>query len=158
MSRCVIEERQEKVPSGGLRKTTVVFDELRLPDGQVVRCDSGEAASAAKAQFSRQHPGPKATADATAPPSFDTWWNQEAKEVRAWSAAVFEEGQRRDLAWSARIWPYGFPIEKVLQELNRLKGEGWRLLQVSEDRGLYAGQDAQTESGVVTARYLLTRD
>jgi hypothetical protein len=55
-------------------------------------------------------------------------------------------------------WKFGFPIEDALKILNDLAGKGWRIVSVSEDRGLYKGATNQTDSAVTTVRYLLARD
>jgi hypothetical protein len=47
------------------------------------------------------------------------------------------------------------PTQFAMEELGRLSEEGWRLVHVSEDRGLFSGEATTSEAYVVRLRYLL---
>jgi hypothetical protein len=78
---------------------------------------------------------------------------------RGWWTAYFGVEQPvevKDDFWTE--WSYGFPIEKTLTVLAALAAKGWRVARVSEDRGLYKGDDAASDSSVTTTRHWLVRD
>jgi hypothetical protein len=78
---------------------------------------------------------------------------------RGWWTAYFGVEQPTEAQgdfWTE--WSYGFPIERTLTVLAALTAEGWRIARVSEDRGLYEGDDAQTDSSVTTTRHWLVRN
>lgn len=81
-----------------------------------------------------------------------------AGSERGWWTACF--GVERptevpDEFWTD--WSYGFPVEKTLAVLDALAAQGWRVARVSEDRGLYRGDDAESDSSVTTCRHWLVR-
>jgi hypothetical protein len=60
--------------------------------------------------------------------------------------------------------PFGYPIREVLGCLDRLSADGWQIVHVSEDRtghpvsrGGHLDGDTASETGISTARYLLSR-
>jgi hypothetical protein len=50
---------------------------------------------------------------------------------------------------------WGFPLIEALRELNRLEEQGWKIVHVSEDHGLYQGADTADEAYLTRVRYLL---
>jgi hypothetical protein len=74
-----------------------------------------------------------------------------------WAAGLYLGGTFESLPaiWT---WNFGLPIEDALRILNDLAAEGWRVVSVSEDRGIYRGATNQTDSAVTTVRYLLARE
>lgn len=80
----------------------------------------------------------------------------EVKKLVAWAVALYLDGERRERPAIWR-WDFGFPIEDTLAILNELAAEGWEIVNVSEDRGIYKGVTNLTDSAVTTVRYLLVR-
>ena len=79
------------------------------------------------------------------------------EKIVVWATSLYLDGSRKELP-AFNAWNFGLPIEDVLRVLNEIAAEGWYVVQVSEDRGIYAGETNQTASAVTTARYLLARD
>lgn len=82
-----------------------------------------------------------------------------AGDERGWWTAYFgveQPAEAQDDFWTE--WSYGFPIERTLVVLAALAADGWRVARVSEDRGLYKGDDAPSDSSVTTTRHWLIRD
>lgn len=75
----------------------------------------------------------------------------------AWAAELFLEDSQRPLQ-DIYSWSYSFPMEAISRTLNELATEGWSVVHVSEDRGLYPATIASNVSAPVTVRYLLVRD
>lgn len=75
-----------------------------------------------------------------------------------WEGELFLPTGREKLDIQPRQWRYGYPIEDVTPTLNRLAREGWEVMHVSEDRGLYLGADTHSDAWITKARYLLVRD
>lgn len=71
--------------------------------------------------------------------------------------SVDAAGSRQFETRGPTTWPHGFPVEWVLPMLDDIEARGWELVDVSEDRGLFAGTLGVNESHVVTARYLFQR-
>lgn len=79
------------------------------------------------------------------------------EKIVVWAASLYLDGEPKQLpAFSS--WEFGLPIESVLGVLNEIAADGWRVVHVSEDRGVYSGITNQTAAGVTKARYLLARD
>lgn len=55
------------------------------------------------------------------------------------------------------VWDWGYPVAAALAELDRLESQGWKIIHVSEDHGLYQGADANDEAYLTRVRYLLHR-
>lgn len=82
----------------------------------------------------------------------------EAIHERGWACYVVSsdgEASRRQVEMSG-TWS-GVPLETITQQLNELGKDLWRVISVSEDRGLYLGADAHDESYPARIRYLLER-
>ena len=78
--------------------------------------------------------------------------------VTGWIAEFVDGEEQTDVELDAIVWTQGFPAAPVAAALNRLGTEGWRVLHVSEDRGLYSGPHAQLGRVRHRARYLLGRE
>lgn len=89
----------------------------------------------------------------------ERWENgAEVEHDRGWRCyVVTSSGQasRRQVEMS-NTWS-GVPIETITTQLNELAADGWSVVAVSEDRGLYLGIDAHDESYPARMRYLLER-
>jgi hypothetical protein len=82
----------------------------------------------------------------------------EAEHDRGWRCYLVKssgDASRRQIEMSS-TWS-GVPLETITQQLNELAGDGWRVVAVSEDRGLYLGIDTHDESYPARLRYLLER-
>lgn len=78
------------------------------------------------------------------------------EKIVVWAASLYLDGEPKQLpAFSS--WDFGLPIEGVLAVLNQIATDGWRVVHVSEDRGVYAGITNRTDASVTKARYLLAR-
>lgn len=140
-----IEVKGTDPPRSGERK--VYAHRLTFPDGEIVQVAPHDTQSAierwqdriARANTPAAQPKPK------------------LKRRRTWAAELFLPEGRERLGFEPDDWPYGLPIDEVAEVLNRLAGEGWKVLHVSEDRGLYTGPDTESDSYVTRARYLLAR-
>ena len=82
----------------------------------------------------------------------------EAEHERGWRCYVVNPSGdvRRTQIEMSSTWS-GVPLETITRRLNELAREGWRVVAVSEDRGLYLGIDARDESYPARLRYLLER-
>lgn len=139
--------RAESVPGARFVRAT-------YPDGtsEAVGTDR-TVASAAHLQYGRINPPPTRSS-----PSFQEWKSEQpSSEHRTWVCEWFADGQRSTPPQFARRpeHSYGLPIEALLGVLNDLAAQGWVVVSVSEDRGIYAGVDAPTDSGPTKIRYLL---
>lgn len=81
----------------------------------------------------------------------------EIKKSGAWDARLFLDGSQHSLP-DIDSWSYFFPMESVTKTLNNLAEDGWSVVHVSEDRGLYSSEIVSNMSAPVAARYLLARD
>jgi hypothetical protein len=127
----LIEERTHKIPKGTANRFIEEEAYRRYPDPQP---PSGKCSD------------------------FDQWFNINSKDKRTWKAE-FIRGERSELlVFDALDWSWGYPIAAAMRELDRLAREGWKLVHVSEDHGLYAGADAADEAYLTRVRYLLSAD
>jgi hypothetical protein len=133
-------------PQPGERK--VYAHRLTFSDGEVVQVAPDHTRSAIERWQAR-------TARANAPVRKPQ--EPKLKKRRTWAAELFLPKGRERLSFEPDDWPYGLPIDEVTEVLNRLAGEGWKVLHVSEDRGLYTGPDTESDSYVTRARYMLGR-
>jgi hypothetical protein len=78
------------------------------------------------------------------------------KEIREWRAEFIVPAEVSEIPIeNAPRRGWGFPITEALRELDRLEKQGWRIVHVSEDHGLYAGADTTDEAYLTRVRYLL---
>lgn len=138
--------------TGGLRKKEVVFDRVTVVPERALELEAGTGAGYIAKRRAESFPKPVRPQRQT----FDTWFANEAELVRTWQAVFYTADQQTPLAVPEDSdYSWGFPIAFALGVLGRLAGEGWRLVHVSEDRGLYNGADAPDESYPTRVRYLL---
>lgn len=136
--------------------TKYYVDRVTFPDGGVEEFFQSNTKGEIEARYTRDHPLPRrpsARQDAAPHAALPTW-----RAERTWRAELFLPTGRQALPMRPLSWPYGFPMEEVMNVLNDLAQDGWSVLHVSEDRGLYTGADTPTDSGLTSVRYLLRRD
>lgn len=128
------------------KKPTVTF-----PDGEAIQfgedTDRATIDEYIETRARNEHPDPSRG-------NFDV--SVEIEESAAWGAELFIGGTRRRLP-DIESWSYFFPMDSVAATLNDLAGEGWSVVHVSEDRGLYTSDIVQNMSAPVAARYMLVR-
>jgi hypothetical protein len=92
--------------------------------------------------------------------AFAAWIKTVKREqtVRTWVGGFVEDGVEStvDLGQPTQ-WASGIPAKEITLHLNRLARNAWRIIHVSEDRGIYVGRDANNDSAPTTIRYLLQR-
>jgi len=84
-----------------------------------------------------------------------SYWREKAKQVAWWTAQLVTGTEIAGLEMPKVDSLSLFPTQFSLRQLDHLATEGWRLVHVSEDRGLYTGEHAGSESYPVRVRYLL---
>lgn len=124
-----------------------------LPDGAQIQFEQGtpkkEIDSYIKAAAREAHPDPERPNPPTGNPTVE--------ELNVWEAELILEGQRHNLP-AIDVWSRFFPMEAVSTHLNELAADGWSVVHVSEDRGLYKSAIAANMSAPLVVRYLLARD
>jgi len=144
-----IEYSKERLHDGGPRMDVA---RIKFPNGteSVVAPEAAEEYVAEA--FRAEHPPPIVAAQ------FATWRETvQIAELRTWAGWLFDRSESLPLDMGLPTSQFGYPIREVLGCLDRLSAEGWQVVHVSEDRGRYTESDAAHESGVTTARYLLSR-
>jgi hypothetical protein len=116
----------------------------------------------AKERYAREHfGGPPASDQARQQlkADFFTWWPKHSTQVRTWYAEwLCARGTEPvDLDANVTAGHWGYPVMEAMQLLERYAGQGWHLVGVSEDHGLYTGVDAPQETFLTRVRYLLAR-
>jgi hypothetical protein len=140
-----------KRDTGGLRKASVIVDQVSV-GGLVREVPPGEAQKFLQDEATRRFPTPSPPGHS----SFEAWFQDNKKTVRTWRAQFISDAAVRECELPPDLnWDWGFPIAVAMSELNRVAEDGWTLVHVSEDHGLYAGADAMDESYPVRVRYLL---
>ncbi|GLY36426.1 hypothetical protein Amsp01_024500 [Amycolatopsis sp. NBRC 101858] len=124
-------------------------------DGVVHTVPAGQAERFIRDETARRFPAlPKPE---TVP--FDTWFQQNSEERRVWQGLFITADTTEALPGEiVTLDDHGYPISEALGELNKRKQEGWRLVHVSEDHGLYNGADSHDEAYLTRVRYLLEKD
>jgi hypothetical protein len=84
---------------------------------------------------------------------FGSWYASLKKEVRTWQAEFVGPDGTSPITLGTEGW--AFPVSIALQELNKLERQGWKIVHVSEDHGLYQGVDTADEAYLTRVRYLL---
>jgi hypothetical protein len=158
VAQTTVERTDIKRDVGGIRKQRVAVDRITFPDGQSEHCELGQATQRAFERFAETSSEPQDPI-----PDYDVWRRQQAQRSPlvqpgvAWDATLFRDAENQPISIQSRDWNYGLPVEEVLATLNTLAGEGWVVVQISEDRGLYQGIAANNDAWVTRARYLLAR-
>jgi hypothetical protein len=93
------------------------------------------------------------------------WWEEmkasgaSAEKFRRWTCfTVVGAGAAERVEADLTDWSSGVPLAGMTELLNRYAGDGWSIVHVSEDRGLYGGEDVPNESYPSRIRYLLSKD
>lgn len=137
--------------TGGLRKSKVLIDEVII-GGTRHEVEAGGASRFVTAEREKRHPAPPQEAI----PSYESWFKSMSAERRTWQAELATSSGSKTMALPEPLdWSWGFPIAASINLLEDLERDGWKLVYVSEDRGLYAGTDASYESYPTRVRYLL---
>ncbi len=146
---CRVEEERTKQP--GLLAADLIHKKVVDAEGAYLGDPTGKdfdeiVEEAAKERF----PEPTAW-------GLDSSLDGEVEKIVVWATSLYLDGDPKPLP-AFFTWQFGLPIENVLRVLNEIAAEGWYVVQVSEDRGIYAGETNRTAAAVTTARYLLARD
>jgi hypothetical protein len=129
-------------------------DQVRIGD-EAHHVPAGTAQDFLGEEAARRFPDPPAP---DKPADYSTWFSRKKHEKRTWQATFVTDSDERPIELGSSLsWPWGFPVAAALRELNRLERDGWMLVHVSEDHGLYAGADATDEAYLTRVRYLLAR-
>ncbi len=138
----------EEVQVSAFRKETHYFDEVSV-DGLIARLPVGQAEPRISDLAEAKFPNPT--------PLSVTISEEKRAEVRSWEGSWASGGTYstiptpQDLQWNS------IPTLWVLAELDAKAREGWRLLHVSVDHGLYKGRHARLAAGPESIRYTLGR-
>jgi hypothetical protein len=86
-------------------------------------------------------------------------WTSQATvtEERSWETRWYDASGGRSVDANLTNWRDGFPAEGIIALLDSYATEGWEVLHVSEDKGVYRGADALDEAYPARVRYLLRR-
>lgn len=131
------------------------YDEITV-DGRTLRVDAGSVADFIDKEALRKYPDP--TKPSTQRPEFEQWSRGNTKEKRTWRAELVTGAGGTPVELGKLEWQWGYPIAAALRELDRLEKQGWKLVHVSEDHGLYSGADTNDEAYLTRVRYLLRMD
>jgi hypothetical protein len=132
--------------SGGLLR-------IKFPDGTRASVAPGQSDELIDSAYLSRHPKPRFPVS-----PFQQWFRLlKVSSERIWVARLFEDGKETPMPMNVERRQFNFPIPEVLSLLDTLSRAGWTIVHVSEDRGLYSGEDAPSESAITTVRYLLRR-
>lgn len=74
----------------------------------------------------------------------------------SWMLRFQQAEDVREFKIDPKKWPANaLPAQEIIRALNALAGDGWRVIDVSEDRSI---NDDASRSFIVAQRYLLERD
>lgn len=128
---------------------------VTFPDGTVVEMRQDQSAGRIEEVFKTRYPEPTAP---KAGPDYEAWRKAvDHQPLRTWVARLYLDGESNYLKFDPGDWSDGMPIQAILQQLNDLAHKGWTVMHVSEDRGLYVGEDTQNDAYVTRVRYMLVR-
>jgi hypothetical protein len=135
------------------RKAREGTDRVTLAD---TTCDvpTGTAQRFIREQADDRYPDPQKPV----PRDFNSWYQQRAQERRVWQGWFLTADAHEQVTEEVGGGNHGFPMQDAMRELDKRQKEGWRLVHVSEDHGLYQGVDATDEAYLTRVRYLLERD
>jgi hypothetical protein len=129
--------------------------ELLFPDGRALELYPEEADEEIARRFVAEHRKPSPSTL-----TFEEWAQAVGASSRwrtEWRATFFADGMTRDLQVLAEEWVYGAPLEAILNVLNALGAAGWKLVTVTEDKGVYSGVESANSAAPVRLRYTLMR-
>lgn len=146
---CKVEEERIKQP--GLLSPDLIKKKALGPQGENLGDPTQqEFAAIVEQAASKRFPEPTAL-------GLSNSLDGEVEKIVVWAASLYLGDEPEQLP-AFPSWDFGLPIEGVLEVLNRIAADGWRVVHVSEDRGVYAGITNRTDASVTKARYLLARD
>ncbi|GAB3186853.1 hypothetical protein FHX75_111294 [Micromonospora palomenae] len=150
-----VDEGKGRLYRGGPRME-VSF--ITLPNGQRETVERMRVDEAIKEAFTKLHPKPTPV-DEELNKAYRQWETKASvNNVRSWSAGFVEDGRESEVdIGMPTAWSCGLPAKEIVQQLDLLAADGWKLVHVSEDRGIYRGADASTDSSPTTVRYMLQR-
>lgn len=129
---------------------------LTFPDGSTSECSEHECDVRIEEVFRRiRGAEPKVW-------QFAEWRESQhgptAEERRRWIGIAYHaDGREEQLTVDLVDWCEGVPLKGIAHTLNQFSGEGWTVVSTSEDKGLYKGADARSESYPSRMRFLLSR-
>jgi hypothetical protein len=159
--RAQVDVRRDEVlnPELSTRFKRVVdpIEVVRLPSGATRTVPAGRADELLWSHYSEQIEPEPNPGDL----SFEVWLpTAEVKietELRGWKGTLQIDDVVETVGDSCTSWSSISVPETALPILNSLGRDGWEVVSVNEDKGLYSGEDAQAESGSSAIRYLLKR-
>jgi hypothetical protein len=155
ISSAQISQIEVRVDTGGTRKPKVTKDQVEVY-GDVHQVSLGVGRRYLQQLAEKRFPEP-----AVDLPRFLPWWKDigNKREMRVWRTRIVYAATVQPVEFADEsTYGWGYPMMGIQRELERLGSEGWSLVHVSEDRGLYKGLDSDNESRLVGVRYLLARD
>lgn len=153
-SGCRVDEGKGRI-HGGPR---VEVSNITYPNGKRVTVERHRADDAITTEFTELYPRPLPTENRLNVAYGDWVKGTSSKNVRSWTAGLVEGDRETEIEIGVpQTWPCGMPAREIVQQLDVLAADGWKLINVSEDRGIYRGEDARTDSSPTTIRYLLQR-
>lgn len=147
----VVEETVRKMGTYTVRKERVV-----LPDGTVRVFDMGKG-TAFLERSALEGVGAPPVAPDLEDVSDDEWLDRALKDVRVQVVGRWKGTVEPDDADFDDDLIVGDLRPRSVAELNRLGSQGWKLVDVSEDRTI-AGDEAGTSTTVIGVRYTLMRE
>ena len=148
----VNEALEVKRDTGRLMKEKMHIDEVQIGD-QIFEVQAGNGREFVEIEAKRNIPDP----DPPDIPAYSSWYDSNKRDVRTWRVELHTAEGSVPLSFDAGNWSWGYPIQGALSLLDQLDSDGWQVLHISEDHGLYRGADAQDESYPTRVRYLLRR-
>ena len=150
-SLATVQENVERSRPAGQSTRRYMIDLVTIGE-QVLEIAPGEGIAYIREETRRRYPEPPDVV----PPDFDTWWADNKADSNGWECAFVTAAVSSSIALGGAISvDPEYPLQTAMAELDRLEREGWRVLQVSEDRGLSTGLDGAEEARVIRMRYLL---
>jgi hypothetical protein len=90
--------------------------------------------------------------------AFANWFQQHSEERRVWRAWFITADATEPVVGEIDAFGgQGFPMREAMRELDKRKQQGWQLVHVSEDHGLYSGADTPDEAYLARVRYLVEK-
>lgn len=151
-SLATVQENVERSrPAAGQATRKYMIDLVTIGE-QALEISPGEGMAYIREETRRRYPEPPDVV----PPDFDTWWTDNKADSNGWECAFVTAAVSSSIAIGGAISvDPEYPLQTAMAQLDRLEREGWRVLQVSEDRGLSTGLDGAEEARVIRVRYLL---
>jgi len=151
VASCHIEPTEKVVAGGGRRGTKVTVDRVTLTDGTLREFALGTAATEIEKEYRRLYTPPLLQGE-----DYASWRRGvTVQPIRTWAGSLYLDGDRQDLNFDPGSYLGGIPLQAILYELNLLSEQGWTVIHVSEDKGLFVGDDTDNDAYVTRVRYML---